>query len=643
MLAPISEISKQFFAPIRLSEKDRLAISLDENENFVVTIYAAKDADGSPNWPSRAALRDFPLRIPERKQLDDDYQNRGEQWQFGGTDITASLIAALWKPEQLSFKADAKAYYDYLLLTAKQLNQNAEIVANFRMNKTIPENELQFCADLPLAPYQQLALHNAYFNEGYALFMKQGTGKTPVAIACIDNEAIKPQYSPDRMAKILVVAPNNVRQNWVHEIQNFSTVDGKVTVLRGDQVKRTKLLIDAFTPRKGKIKDQYTVVIVGYDILNKMEALLCIDWDMVILDESHYAKSAATKRWEALQKLREKAKRRYILTGTPYGNSIVDMYTQLEFIRKGGSGFTSLKDFKDFYCVYENGRIVAQQNLPFIQERLAQMSFFVSKEEAMPDMPAKTFDIIEADMSAHQAEIYRQVMRNLYVEIQQDLENANSLTINNILTKLLRLAQIASGYVSWDAKYDDDGNVIVPRKIERFKEQRKIDAIVEEFKAKDPTEKMIIWSCWTENIHALAERFEKEGIEYVTFYGDTSEADRKEAERKYNFDDNCRVFIGNPAAGGTGLNLLGYPPQHPELSKCDTTHIIFMSQNWSSLQFEQASDRGHRRGTRRPVRISNVIIPETIDYEIYMRVLGKQTNAIQMSDLKEILGTVLGK
>ena len=59
-------------------------------------------------------------------------------------------------------------------------------------------------------------------SEGYAYFMEQGTGKTPVAIAHVCNAA-KARKNKRQLYRTVVVAPKNVRMNWEHEFKKFAT------------------------------------------------------------------------------------------------------------------------------------------------------------------------------------------------------------------------------------------------------------------------------------------------------------------------------------------------------------------------------------------------------------------------------------
>ena len=95
--------------------------------------------------------------------------------------------------------------------------------------------------------------------------------------------------------------------------------------------------------------------------------------------------------------------------------------------------------------------------------------------------------------------------------------------------------------------------------------------------------------------------------------------------------------MGNPSSGGTGLNILGYDPTEPDKYETYTDTEIFFSTDWNAAKRSQAEDRAHRRGTRMPVRIIDLVVPGTIDEEIRARVAGKVQTAVMIQDVKEIL------
>jgi hypothetical protein len=468
----------------------------------------------------------------------------------------------------------------------------------------------------------------------------------------LSKAAVKKTPGATRMYRALIIAPKNVRVNWRNEIMRFAVTPGRVTVVRGGAIERTKLLIEAFAGDDPEC--EWTIVIASYEsVMRSWEAFQMIKWDLCVLDESHYIKATTSKRTKRMLELRNLCEQRMCLTGTPITNSLFDLWSQFEFLGEGWSGFQSYSAFRSYYGKYVKhagrggNKLTGYKNVPLIRERLARMAFMITKAEAMPDLPQKTYDIVEVEMTAEQMELYEKVQTQLAIEAADEMasDKPRQLVVTNILTKLLRLAQITSGFISWDPVHGDDGEVLQPRTVDRIDPNPKLEALVELLKDKDENSKTLIWACWVQDIKSIVARLQLEGIDAVAYYGGTSDDERDSAVRRFNEDPNCKVFIGNAAAGGVGLNLLGYDYWNGANAKLSTNadHVVYYSQNWSMVHRSQSEDRNHRMGVRVSVRYTDLCVPETIDEEIRARVLDKKISAATIQDVRTIMDRVLGK
>lgn len=659
---PITEA--ELLKPLRLLSTDRLKVTLHgkKQDEFLLHTTNSLSSPERPLFPGDAARGDFPMRFPERKEVEGSFNTR---WVVPTTDVSAHLIARLWPSAQVSMSDDAGIVYTYLLATLEQqkaaVKRTAEYHEHVRLRPLIQRHAVptpQFVDDFPLKNGHKPMLHqrvgkaNSEGSEGFGEFMEQGCGKTLTIIGEVDQLCQQPLEN-GRLFRVLIVAPKNVRANWAREFERFSAQPGRVTVLRGGAVERIKAILYSMVPQVPNQK--YTVVVCSYEgLCRSWDTIGKLEWDLAVLDEAHFIKWPRTARAQHAFKLRDVSKRRRALTGTPVCNTPMDLFAQLEFLREGGSGFKTFEAFRKFYGVYVTTdaargvkRLVDVQNLPFMRERLARMSFIVKKEEAMPDLPPKVYDVSEVEMTPEQEQLYETVANQLYLEIQDEMSGGDTraMSINNILTKLLRLAQITSGFLTFDAIKDlDSGETLSPKIVQAITPNPKIEAVLKMLKEKEPNEKTIIWATWIHDIRTVSEALENAGIDHVTFWGGTSENDRKLAEERFNGDPSCRVLVANQACGGTGLNLVGYDwwEQEPKL-KTNTTHEVFLSQNWSHPQRSQAEDRACRRGQRTSVRITDLCVPNTIDEEIRARVTNKRAMALEVQDLREVLRRVLGK
>jgi SNF2 family DNA or RNA helicase len=660
--------------PLKLYDTDRLHVALKDNDTEEFS-FVVKTEGSTWKDPSQAAKYDFFSRVPERKEISKD----GTRWVCPATDITVQLIRELWPQEQVVFSEDAAVVYGYLAATIEQqkvaIERSAEYHDFVARRKLItflavptPKfiQDFDFRGDLTAMLHQCVGIMNQSGTDGFGGFMEQGTGKTPMTIKRIERDALRIRERENRLLRVLVVAPKNVRQNWVSEFHRFATVPGNVVVARGNAIERIEIILKAIAGFNRPPEDRYAVVVCSYECLSQSwETIGQVPWDIAILDESHYIKWPLTKRAKYSHKLRDISKARIALTGTPICNTPVDLYSQLEFLRKGGSGFHTFKNFKKFYGVFatvnKQKRMIDVQNLPFMRERLARMAICVRKEEALPDLPKIAYDIVEVEMTPEQKKAYTALDTQLYYEIKNDLDDSTkSVNANNILTKMLRLAQITSGFISTSPVVDlDTGEELQPRSIDDFEPNVKLDALIELLKGtgdptaedsedeiiegRPPDEKTIIWAHWIHDIEAISKRLTVEGINHVVYQGSTSDDDRAEAERRFNGDRDCPVLLGTAGAGGTGLNLIGYPPGRGDEYETDTTMVIYYSQDWSMPKRLQSQARGHRGGTRRPVRVVDFVVPGTIDEEIRARVVDKNRVAVSAQNLREVLSKVFGR
>lgn len=643
-----------YFETPELSEWDRLRVEcLPDGKHFRLKFFQANRWEGvaisSSSWNARRWFAHF----PEHK----DSQAKGfagDVIQVPITDITIQLILS-WPKEKRSFEEEAKQQINAVAMSLVSQQVAATVSAEFKLNGKVPE---KFNYDLhskyPLRDHQKVALYNAMISPGYALFMEQGTGKTPVGVAAICNAA-KRRLNKNKKFAAIVVCPKAVRTNWANEFKHFATTCGKVTIIRGNEIERIKCFADAFkTPKQA----EFTVVICNYETLQRSwTALQIIKWDMAILDESHFIKSFSTKRFKYAIKLRDNASKRIILTGTPITNSALDLYTQFEFLGEGFSGFGSWSAFKKFYGVFEAtgggfSKLVGMQNVPFLKDRLARLSFMCRREEVLKDLPPKLYTSYEVNMTAKQTKVYNDMLTNLQAKFDSISDSdTNAMTVNHMLTQLLRLSQITSGFV----KLDDEVKLIQDPETgdwveEVVKEGKvvqipgvnpKLDAIEKLAKELGPEEKMIVWTCFREDVRAIKERLDSAGIHSVYYQGGMKDEEQEYAKSEYNTNPNCKVLIGNSKSGGTGLNLLGYDPKAADPIDCNTTQEWFYSQNFSVTDRLQSEDRACRDGQRVPVSIGDLVVPCSIDEEIRARVEAKKINAIEISDVKNILQGLL--
>lgn len=709
LLEPLSQATATSFMPLKLLPSDFLEIGIEEKEgkHFIVqavclkrcpanmlgsTDHAAipefvQTIDGSfykdPAfyfYPSYTASSEWFQRIPERSQKGFGH------WRLAGTDYTALIIHHAWPHHKLIFKSEeAQLLYTFLLRRFFAQSRSASIAADYKISGNFPDMPKDFIEHptLPLTDYQKVAFQICLYNPNYALFMEQGTGKTPIVINKVCLESARKRAKHKKQYNVLIICPQQVRINWEREFRRFATVPGKTCILRGQNIQKMRRLIDG-------VRDEddcaWGACIISLDSLNGIwGGLKLIKWDLVVIDESHKIKNSQTNRYKQLIKIDgSRAKSKMILTGTPITNTVFDLWSQFEWLGAGLSGFSTYANYRSFHGKWqaslEGGTGVAKligfKNTPLIQERLARLCFLFTKDDAKkqiamkypgvafedlpPDaqamiLPEKVRDIYEVEMLPKQAEIYKQVATKLVAEIDLILENAaekgtQNLTVEHILTKLIRLAQICSGFVKLDDIEDIEHDRIITGNTMQIDPNKnaKIDAMISLIKEdweNDPNSKCIVWATFIPDIEEISRRLAAAGMRHVGYHRMIQDKYRvknaQAAEDIMNRDDDCRICVANPASAGIGQNFLGYDVEHPERSTMYINHHIYVSRNWSAVDRIQSEDRSHRRGTRTNLRITDIMIPYTIDQEMFERVTDKRAMAMSIQDVRKILSGIL--
>jgi SNF2 family DNA or RNA helicase len=415
--------------------------------------------------------------------------------------------------------------------------------------------------------------------------MEMGTGKTKVAI---DNAAFMKKNM--WIDWVIVVAPNSVYRNWIDEIQKHSDSNvihvHKDKSIYGDMIRHPERALKWFLINVEALSHKSGV--------EKLKSLLTRKncRHLMILDESTTIKNRSAKRTRNICKLGKLANYRRILTGSPITKSPLDLYTQCEFLSPQLLGFDSFFTFRARYAVMQQIEMGGKQmlfpkyytNLDELTDKLKNFSFRVRKKDCL-DLPDKLYTVRKINLTVKQAEIYNRLKKFAYATINQD-----EVSFANKLTEILRLHQVTNGFVK-----SDDGTIQVFDDCPKLKELMEI--------LEDTEGKFIIWANYVQNIKTIINKLkEKYGADsVVSIFGEVSTEDRQQAVSKFQNDNSCRFFVGNPSTGGYGLTLTS------------ASYVVYFSNSYNLEVREQSEDRAHRIGQDKNVTYIDLIAENTID------------------------------
>jgi SNF2 family DNA or RNA helicase len=214
-----------------------------------------------------------------------------------------------------------------------------------------------------LYPFQHTAVERALDTGALLLNFEMGLGKTPTAIETLRLAC--PEHT-------LIVCPALVRQNWADEIAKWWPDAPAVEII--DSGKKDIATAGAW--------------ITSYELLSS--APDNIQWDAVVLDESHYIKESRSQRSKVVAGLTAKLK--LALTGTAITNQPKDLWNQLHWLYP--LRFGTWWQFTRRYCEIEDngyGELVKGINPEFsreLEERLKAVAARATKKEWAHLLPA---------------------------------------------------------------------------------------------------------------------------------------------------------------------------------------------------------------------------------------------------------------
>lgn len=416
-----------------------------------------------------------------------------------------------------------------------------------------------------------------YYSRGAALLMEMDCGKTITSIAVAGA-----LYQFGKINRILIVAPLSILGVWDEEFEKFADFPYTLTVLKGSSSKKKEQLEEVSD--KG-----LQIVVVNYESAWRLEReLLRYNADLIIADEGHKIKSAQTSVSKSMHTLGDRARYRMLLTGTLITNKEIDVFSQYRFINSDIFG-TSFYAFRNRYfdmLGYGNHTPVFRKYLreDFLK-KMHSVAYRVTKAECL-DLPEITEEVRTVELEPKAMKLYSNLEKESYTQMA-----GSEVSAVNVLTRLLRLSQITGGHLTDD---EGDDNAVSTAKLEALSDI--VDSAVAEGK------KLVVMARFIPELNDIQELLEKKGIGYSVVRGGVK--NRDEEIRRFQEDDDCRVFVGQIAAAGLGITLTA------------ASTMVFYSLDYSMSNFEQAKARIHRVSQKENCLYIYLIAKNTVDRKV---------------------------
>ncbi|MDR2462180.1 MAG: DEAD/DEAH box helicase [Verrucomicrobiales bacterium] len=448
-----------------------------------------------------------------------------------------------------------------------------------------PPRELTEFEEVPLTmelarqarPYQKTGvnwLHHLMRNSMSGILADEmGLGKTFQALAYL---LYRKQNGLDN-APTLIVAPTSLVLNWQDEARRFTPQLSVLTVSGAKRRERFGLLA------------AHDLVITSYALLRRdIDVYKGREFSMVILDEAQHIKNKSSQNSACAKMLR--AKNRFVLTGTPMENSLLDLWSIFDFLMPGYLGGAA--DFKQRYelPITRQEDQAAQKRL---RERVRPFILRRTKSEVARDLPEKLEQIAFCELTDEQRAVYQRILDQGRRNVIDSAANGRERSRMAVLTALMRLRQVCCHL----------GLLPVSETREWKEPSAKLEYFFELLnQAMDGGHRVLVFSQFVSMLKLLEEQLRMRNIRYCYLDGGT--VDRKGEIEKFQGDAGIPLFLISLKAGGTGINLTG----------ADT--VVHFDPWWNPAVEEQATARAHRIGQDKIVSSYKLIARGTVEEKI---------------------------
>jgi len=427
------------------------------------------------------------------------------------------------------------------------------------------------------------------------LAMYMGTGKSKTAIDILQNM--------DGVSRVLILCPMSVTEVWPKEFEKHAVKEYNLTVLNKGSVKKRAEQAEKTLSRA--TENNPAIIVINYESAwreplgaskkGSKGLFLNVEWDLVIADEIHKIKAPGGKCSRFCSKLN--ARKKLGLTGTPLPHSPLDAYAQFRFLDPAVFGTSNLT-FKNRYAVTKSFRnfekVVGYQNMDDFYEKFYSITFRAEKD--VLDLPEAVHVERYCSMSPKNSRVYEQMKEDLRTWLN---EMSDKVSANNVLTKLLRLAQIADGFVK-----NDEG------RIQELGDHK--DAILKEtIDEIEASEAVVVFARFQHDLDSIAGVCRDLDRPCYELSGRVNERQEWQEFAETN-PETAPVIAVQIQAGGVGIDLTM------------AHYCIYYSVGYSLGDYEQSEARVHRPGQERNVTYVHLITQNTVDEDIYEALDGRR-------------------
>lgn len=498
---------------------------------------------------------------------------------------------------------DLRYHFESIINKRAKLREFVDLLTEFKVK--------QYPIDLPnhenykKSRHHQLVMQLLFIKlKQAAFFSDMGTGKTKASIDCFDY-----LYKKNKVKKCLVICKLvAIKDTWQEQIKEYSIYkginlrtifkdikeeykyhDNKANKTYGKKAQNiNKKLSTFYIDKLDTLKNIDGFHLINFDIVaDNIDFLQYLDYDMIIVDESHKISNIKAQRTKATIEIGKDINNKIILTGTPRPNNVLSLFGQFLFL---DNGETFGQDIFDFYQDY------------FVEVGKMFRKWWVPKKNVIEEITEKIYPRSITYRTDECLQLPELVMINKNLDLTtEQKEEINKLYESDIPENnyRMRLRTICSGFYYITDSESKEVIEISNNKLELLQD------LIEEILNQEG--KVIVWTNFLHESILISKMLDTLGLRYAVCNGSITSQDKQDIEiSRFKNSESCNILIASFAKGSESLNL-----------QCAQYAIVYSLPDDFGF-YSQALKRNHRDGCQIHNRLFCYVFvtQDTIEEEI---------------------------
>ena len=461
---------------------------------------------------------------------------------------------------------------------------------------------------------------------------KTGTGKTITSLG-----TFKYYHDKNPMERMFVICPINLIEGaWIKEIEkvnkengwnlNWYNIHNETAMIKG---REPDIYIVNYEYMMREEKFQKIITLLQSHLLRQGKWFCAVDESSCMKNPDAKTTERMIGTWENkryVNGIKHYCEHRQLLSATPAPNKEWEWWAQMAFLDDRVLGNNFYKFRNTYFNLVRNGQAAPGAFLNKAQLRelqrtgfkyeiikdawmqaLERMKPFVHVVDSLAGMPEEIDEFTIIEMSPEHRKIYNSMKEEYLAEIKQEIagqELSSYAVATMVLTKLLRLRQITSGFVIDDQE----------QAISIIKTNPKVEALLARIEQYG-RDQVIVWCQFHWEIDRMVQLLNEDvGGGVSQMHGRVSVHDRQPQCEAF-ISGKHRFMVAHPDSMAHGFTFINCHYQE------------FFSMSYSHENYIQCRGRTARHGQQNPCVYNHIFCKNTIDEDMYRIVTGKATAA----------------